>query len=288
MLSWAGGKNTIASGNYSFAFGLSSKATTDYSFVVGRNSHASGYISAAFGNLTRAVGDYAFVNGYKSYAGGSFSTASGVETVAKGYGTFVIGMYNDSLLTTDNTGPGVATNAPLFIVGNGGANFLRSNAMVVRKNGLTELKTVKANSGKITTLGSKNATIGTLNSTSGTFQNISLTNMAAGTFSSNSFNTSSSTINGGTPISKLQSGTYQVGPNSTHFKVVTINFSTPFTNSPLFQATAKNQAGTNYNDSFIVKVRSISASAVTLNIVRVDVAAAWGQYLQLDWMTWEK
>jgi hypothetical protein len=49
-------------------------------------------------------------------------------------------------------------------------------------------------------------------------------------------------------------------------------------------ATARNQAGTLYNDTFSVTIKTVSATAVTFNIQRTDVNVAWGQLLQLDWI----
>ena len=46
------------------------------------------------------------------------------------------------------------------------------------------------------------------------------------------------------------------------------------------------RAGTNNYDVDALMGRSISANSAIINIMRVDVAAGWGQNLQLDWEAW--
>ena len=88
--------------------------------------------SAAFGIDVMARGDASFATGYRSTARGTFSAAQGSFSIAKGFASTVIGMFNDSLLITDETSASPAT--PLFIVGNGDLN-MPSNAFLIRKDG---------------------------------------------------------------------------------------------------------------------------------------------------------
>jgi hypothetical protein len=111
--------NTSASGDYSTAMGRYTSASSDYSTAMGSSTSASGWSSTAMGNSTNALG--------------SNSISMGYNTIAKGYASTVVGMYNDYILTSDQTA--VTTTTPLFIVGNGNAFNDLSNALVVLKNG---------------------------------------------------------------------------------------------------------------------------------------------------------
>ena len=71
--------------------------------------------------------------GSDTKAKSTISFASGENTIAKGYASTTLGLYNDSLLLSDETS--VSPASPLFIVGNGDAHASRSNAMVIQKNG---------------------------------------------------------------------------------------------------------------------------------------------------------
>jgi len=149
----AAGYNTIASGNYSLAMGQSTKATGNastafgsqttagglHSTALGYNTIASGNYSTAIGYITTAAGEFSNTTGVFTNAGGTLSTAMGSSTIAKGYSSAVLGIFNDSILTVNETAISPAT--PLFIVGNGNSNVTRSNAMTVLKNGNTGIGT---------------------------------------------------------------------------------------------------------------------------------------------------
>ncbi len=94
-------------------------------------------------------------------------------------------------------------------------------------------------------------------------------------------------IGNGTVISKQQAGTAIVGANGTALKAFTFSFPQAFAGIPKIVANARHEAGTNYDDTFVVTIRSISATSVTFNILRVDQNALWAQNLLLDWMAWE-
>ena len=66
-------------------------------------------------------------------------------------------------------------------------------------------------------------------------------------------------------------------------------FPTPFSGIPNVTATTKNDPAYvgGINDTFCVTVRSVSATAVTFNIMRVDSNAPWNQNLLLAWQAWE-
>lgn len=118
-----------------------------YSFAFGAGVNAFGYAAAAFGAGNR-VGYYGFAAGYKNMAladeavafgsnnrvegrGGSLLVGEG--NISKSYATTIVGRYND---TTGMISSGVPSSTnPLFVVGNGTANDMRSSAFVVRANG---------------------------------------------------------------------------------------------------------------------------------------------------------
>ncbi|MDD3045131.1 MAG: tail fiber domain-containing protein [Candidatus Delongbacteria bacterium] len=146
--SFAIGYKAEATGSPSFSIGNVSKATGNSSFSMGVGCTASGGNSIAFGSLfTEASGDLSTAIGFGSKAEGwystaigqgvratgDFSTAMNIMTTSQAYNSFVIGRYNklEGDLTT-----WVDTD-PLFVVGNGSADYTRSNAFEVKKNGNT-------------------------------------------------------------------------------------------------------------------------------------------------------
>jgi hypothetical protein len=145
------GGGSTASGNHSIAMGTSSKSTGDYSVALGNDvetgSHsiaagyktlATGANSTAFGFVTRALSFGTFACGVWSTAQGIYSASIGHHNIANGYASTVIGMFNDSLVSIQNT---VSATTPLFIIGNGENDTTRSNALVVRKDGRLGLGT---------------------------------------------------------------------------------------------------------------------------------------------------
>jgi C1q domain/Head domain of trimeric autotransporter adhesin len=134
----AKGTNAVALGNKNIASGSSSLAT-------GFATSATALTSTAMGQETNANGIASTALGYNTTANGLASSALGYNTTTKGYASTTVGMYNDSLLTTNQNA--VTATTPLFVVGNG-TSTTRSNAMVVYKNGNTDLNgNVKINNG---------------------------------------------------------------------------------------------------------------------------------------------
>jgi len=149
--SW--GVTTEATGFGGTAWGLNSKAMSSYATAWGNGNEATGTISTTWGSLNKGSGPTSTVWGLQCEAAGTQSTAWGSETKAMGLrssvtgqGTianadhsFVIGQYNDTIVTADQGSPGLAD--PLFIIGNGSGPSFESNAMVVRKNGTVGIGT---------------------------------------------------------------------------------------------------------------------------------------------------
>lgn len=132
----AEGVDTVASGYDSHAEGRESVASNEEAHAEGRGSTASGRMSHAEGNKTTA-------SGYASHAEGVSTVASGYAAHAAGYGTYatknystVIGYYNEVTKTIDGSGNTVydAGNY-IFVIGNGGGDTSRANAVTVDPGG---------------------------------------------------------------------------------------------------------------------------------------------------------
>ncbi|HEX8299394.1 MAG TPA: tail fiber domain-containing protein [Rubricoccaceae bacterium] len=117
--SWAGGANTVASANYSFAmgdrnrvtgvsgaaFGTSNVATGTAGFTAGNQSRCNGAFCTAIGFQARAYGQGAVALGYRVTADADYAVAIGQRASANGRtGAFVIGdaSTTDSLEATAN------------------------------------------------------------------------------------------------------------------------------------------------------------------------------------------
>jgi len=120
-------------GPYSFAAGFNPVASGSTSFSFGSQTIASANYSTAFGVQTIASGEYTTAMGAYSVAAGPVSSSLGLGTIAKGYSSTVVGMYNDSILASNDSY--FSPTTPLFMIGNGSDHTARSNAMTVLKNG---------------------------------------------------------------------------------------------------------------------------------------------------------
>ncbi|MES2224764.1 MAG: tail fiber domain-containing protein [Patescibacteria group bacterium] len=155
VTSAAFGRNTIASGQFSFAagwqssatallssaFGYVSEASGIYSFAAGNHATASGSVSTAFGTAT-ASGANSFASGHTGIASGMYSIVFGDNTRAQSINTFAMGAYN---IGGGDPSTWIGTD-PLFEIGNGndgGVGFpdVLSNALTVLKNGNVGIKT---------------------------------------------------------------------------------------------------------------------------------------------------
>ena len=140
------GLNTIASGANSTAIGAGTAATAQDSFASGRGTTANGRYTAvfnyqteasvdgatAFGDRTLASGKYATAFGSNTIASGIYATAFGYEAKAEPYASVVLGRYNVNIQGTSDSWD-IAD--PVFVIGNGESDLIRSNAMTVLKGG---------------------------------------------------------------------------------------------------------------------------------------------------------
>jgi hypothetical protein len=118
------GYGTIANGNYSTSMGLNAQANGNISTSIGASNIANGDYSTSLGFVTIANGAYSTSSGTYTSANGITSTTMGSYTIARSNNSLVVGTYND----TSNTNT-------LFEVGNGAADYARSNALTVLANG---------------------------------------------------------------------------------------------------------------------------------------------------------
>lgn len=128
---------STASGPNSTAMGRGTEASGTYSTAIGSSTTASGTISVAMGLGTTASGNTATSIGNNTIALGDVSATMGIETIASAYASVSMGRFNDNI-NTSATNAWVATD-PLLILGNGTSNIARSNALVVYKNGNTDI-----------------------------------------------------------------------------------------------------------------------------------------------------
>lgn len=122
----------------------------DYSVAMGRYSLAQGTAATAFGTNNNAGGENAFTAGFQNLASrpstvalgannsvsGFYAVGIGRGTQSTSYGQHTIGLFSEFVSGSDATY--VATD-PLFIIGNGVDDGNRTNALVMRKNGNTQL-----------------------------------------------------------------------------------------------------------------------------------------------------
>ncbi|GAL61554.1 hypothetical protein [Algibacter lectus] len=150
-----------ATGYASFAMGVLTEASGQYSTVMGVDAIASGYASTAMGSRTEASGEVSTAMGAVTVASGVASTAMGSATQASSYASTAMGYFtkasgynsvamgaltnaeslNSLVIGQYNIGGGssdlwVATD-PLFEIGNGLDQDNKNNALTVLKNGNT-------------------------------------------------------------------------------------------------------------------------------------------------------
>ena len=119
-------------GNYSFATGYSSIASSSYSISMGFSSRASATGAISLGGLNNAAGFYSIAAGYSNSTKVSYAVAVGDNNVSSDHGGFVAGTFND---TTTIENDRIAPDNRIFQIGNGYRDDARSNAITVLQNG---------------------------------------------------------------------------------------------------------------------------------------------------------
>lgn len=125
-------KSSTTIGNYSFAEGYNTTASSSESHAEGYQTTASGGCSHAEGNQTTASGDWgSHAEGYVTTASGQISHAEGFGTTAQRKSQHVFGEYN----VLDTTGTTSTRGSYVEIVGNGTGTSARSNARTLDWDG---------------------------------------------------------------------------------------------------------------------------------------------------------
>ena len=151
----ASGLVSLATGNSTNASGYSSTAMGYFTIAAGSKSTAMGQFTTASGNYSTAMGESTIAEGFASTSMGAGTQATGAESVAMGYLTksrasssATLGYYNiarsDYSLVIGRYNDTAATNR-LFEIGNGTADYARSNAMTVLQNGNIGIGTTNPN-----------------------------------------------------------------------------------------------------------------------------------------------
>ncbi len=109
----------------------------DYSIAMGENTIASHKNSFSIGKGTLAAADNSIAIGSTVLAAGNFSTAIGNNVSAASFKETVFGTFNTSY-TANSTSNWYASDR-LFVIGNGQSLSNKSDALIVYKNGNTEL-----------------------------------------------------------------------------------------------------------------------------------------------------
>jgi hypothetical protein len=125
--------NVDSIGDYSTAMGWNAKALGARSFSAGDNTLAQSYAAVAMGISTEARFTAATAFGRSTKAMGNSSTAMGNNTISNASSSLAVGYYNDPIVTQQTSTVPTATS-PLFIVGNGTSDAVRTNALVIRKD----------------------------------------------------------------------------------------------------------------------------------------------------------
>lgn len=110
-------------------------ATNEFAFASGNGTWARGLSSSAMGSGTTANGDYSFASGAVTIADGDYSAAIGRGLVAAAMSQITLGSFNvDTGASVDGDSNWFSTDH-LFVIGNGTSDSDRSNALTILKNG---------------------------------------------------------------------------------------------------------------------------------------------------------
>ena len=147
--STAMGNGADAIANYATAMGYNTTASGIASFAVGHSSEAKGFFSVAMGGST-AHADGTTAMGMYTNAVGLYSTSMGAHTTARDYSSLVIGRYNLTGTEGNSGSPtGFFTANNAFVIGNGTADNVRSDAFTVKFSGDTTINNDLTVSGDI-------------------------------------------------------------------------------------------------------------------------------------------
>jgi trimeric autotransporter adhesin len=143
-------------GLFSFCYGLNSRSRARNGVAFGEGAIADGTSNTlAFGENIRSGGENSLLGGFESnisdgtsntilfgenseVTNGQYNHGMGWGLGISGFGTSNFGTFNTSIASSNTSW--ISTD-PLFVLGNGSSNTLRSNAMVIQKNGVVNIGT---------------------------------------------------------------------------------------------------------------------------------------------------
>ncbi|MFN0201278.1 MAG: tail fiber domain-containing protein [Bacteroidia bacterium] len=131
------GNGTHAEGAYSTTMGDATHAKDNMCTAIGQEGIAQGWGSTVIGYRTKTYDNYGLAMGTETNVYGRHATAMGLFTRTFSYAETAIGLYN-TIYTASSTTGFIDTDR-LFVIGNGDADYQRSDAMVILKNGNTTL-----------------------------------------------------------------------------------------------------------------------------------------------------
>ncbi|MEM6699137.1 MAG: tail fiber domain-containing protein, partial [Bacteroidota bacterium] len=131
------GTDVRATGTNAIAMGSGSNASGSTSTAIGNSTTASGNFSVALGASTEAGGNFSTAMGFMTTAGGQNATALGSRTEAPSYVEIATGVYNTDYAPNSTTS--FDEDDRLFVIGNGESTTSKSDALLVYKNGNTEI-----------------------------------------------------------------------------------------------------------------------------------------------------
>ena len=193
-----------------------------------------------------------------------------------------------------NTASALSTPLPLgqvpsVVITNNATNVSLSGTFTGGGDGLTNLNASKISSGVLadaqlsSNVALKNAsqTFSGFNTFNGPV-GFGISNPGAGVDLASTFR-----LGGGMGVfQQMQGGVAQMATDSATVKTnFTFTFPKGFYDPPTVVVSAR--CATDVDDTFAVTVRRVTETNCTVNIVRVDTAAGWGQHLQINWFAWD-
>jgi len=127
-----------ATGQYSFAQGLNTRAFGTSAVSLGTDTQATAQYSFAHGSGSQATNNSAEAGGNSTLASGNSSVAKGIGNIARSVGEFSVGQYGTDY-TPVNANTATNTTDRVFNLGNGLSDIARSDAFTVFKNGAVKL-----------------------------------------------------------------------------------------------------------------------------------------------------
>ncbi len=237
-------------GDHSIAFGENTTASGTHAMAWGYNGTASATHATAWGYQTIASYNNATAWGYQTTASGIHSTAYGIDTRAYSYAETVLGSYSTDY--SPNSFHAYDSDDRLFVIGNGTADNSRSDAMLIYKNGNTEIN------GQLTVGGNLKLN-GNYISNDGNSEGISITNNGHVTMTSSAAGGSSyilTVTNTSTNTSKRANGLNVIAGHDSYNNINNrfIHFSTP--NGTTVGEVTQNSTGVSYNNTSDVRLKT--------------------------------